>query len=118
MTTPNGMEIIESGWTVSGIQDAIKRGCKVLALIDPVENNDPLINHNKAATEANQLQGICALRAEERLLGYLQHEENENDDDNSNWEWSTNVEHSMTLRTSLMNSLLFILVELLLIFVI
>ena len=60
---------------------------KVYHLIDPFENIDPLINDNEAANEANQLQGICSLTANELLLGYSRNEESENDGDNSNWEW-------------------------------
>ena len=85
MTTPNGMEIIESGWTASGVQDAMKVGSKGLPPIDPFEDIDPLIKDNEAANEANQQQAICALTADKLSLGYLHHEESENDD--SDWEW-------------------------------
>ena len=84
MTTLNGME---SSWRASYIQDAIKLGSKSLPPIDPFEDNYPLINDKKVANEANQLQAICVLTAEEFLLGYSRHEQTENDDDNSDWEW-------------------------------
>ena len=66
ITTPNGMEIIESGWITSGVQNAIKLGSKGLPPIDTFENVGPLINENEASNEANQVQAICALTAEER----------------------------------------------------
>lgn len=47
---------------------------KVYQLIDPFENIDPLINNNEVANEANQMQGICSLTANELSLGYSRHE--------------------------------------------
>ena len=87
MTTPNDMEIIESGWRVSGIQDASNLGSKGLLPIDrDIEDIDPLINDNEAANEANQLEATFTLTAEELSLGYSRYEESENEDDYSDWE--------------------------------
>lgn len=49
MTTPNDVEIIESGWTASGMKDAIKFDSKGLPLIDSFESIEHLINDNEAA---------------------------------------------------------------------
>ena len=87
MTTPNDMEIIEGGWRTSCIQDAIKLGSKGLPPINPFEDIDPFINDNEAVNEANHLQAICVLTAEELSLGYSCHKGSENDYGDSNWEW-------------------------------
>ena len=49
MTTPNDVEIIESGWRASGMRDAIKFDSKGLPLIDSFESIEHLINDSEAA---------------------------------------------------------------------
>ena len=84
MTTPNDVEIIESGWRASGMKDTIKFDSKGLPPIDSSESIEQLINDNEAANQANQLQAICSLTAKEHSFGYSRHEESKNDDGNSN----------------------------------
>ena len=49
MTTPNDVEIIESGWRASGMKDAIRFDSKGLPLIDSFESIEHLINDSEAA---------------------------------------------------------------------
>lgn len=49
MTTPNDVEIIESVWRASGMEDAIKFDSKGLPPIDSFESIKQLISDNKAA---------------------------------------------------------------------
>ena len=110
------MEIIERGWRTSSIQSAIKLGSKGIPSIDSLEDIDHLINDKEAANETNQLPLIYALTAKELYLVVHPTKRVKMTMTIAIGNESTSMEHSMPSRTSLINSLLWIVGELLLMF--
>ena len=70
MTSSKGFELIESGWTSSGIKDAINLGLENLPSIDPFENLDPMINEVQDINRLHNLRltAIACLTKEDHVV--------------------------------------------------
>ena len=57
MTTPEGEQVIPSGWSAEGIRDALKNRETCLEPLDPFANIDPLVSQPSVEQdESNMLQ--------------------------------------------------------------
>ena len=66
MTTDKGKDIIESGWRVAGILDALKLGLEKLPSIDSIGDIAPKLNDDDQSDEI-KLLALCDITAEEFL---------------------------------------------------
>ena len=88
MTIDLGKELIESGWTVAGIMDALKLGLERLQSIDPVGDIAPMLNYDDQSDKVTLL-ALCFVITEEFVALSGPANDNESDGDS---EWEEDVE--------------------------
>ena len=91
MTTSKGKEIIDSGWKVTGISDAVKLGSSKLPPIDPFHEIDPMLGDESESSNCHLL-ALCDVTAEEfellcgKKLGLEKDDIVTDDETSSEWE--------------------------------
>ena len=58
MTTPNGEQVIPSGWSAAGITNALKNGKTCLEPLDPFADIDPLVSEPSAEQDDSNILQI------------------------------------------------------------
>ena len=90
MTTSKGKEIIDSGWKVTGISDAVKLGSSKLPPIDPFHEIDPMLGDESESSNCHLL-ALCDVTTQEFELLCGKQLVPENDDavtdDKTDSEW-------------------------------
>ena len=82
MTTPEGEQVISSGWSVAGITNAqIKNGETCLEPLDPFADIDPLVSESSIEQDDSNI-----LQMDEGLVQHLSSKD-EKDSCNSKWEF-------------------------------
>ena len=90
MSMPKEKEIIDIGWKIAGIFDALEFGSSKMLSIDPFQDIDAMLSNDVEQSDDSHLLAICDVTAEEfeALCG---NKIQENDDDtNSEWEEAEN----------------------------
>ena len=80
MTTPNGEQVIPSGWSAAGITNALKNGKTCLEPLDPFADIDPLVSEPSVEQDDSNI-----LQIDEGLIQHLS-SKNEKDSCDSEWE--------------------------------
>ena len=80
MTTPEGEQVISSGWSVAGITNAqIKNGETCLEPLDPFADIDPLVSESSVEQDHSNIFQIDK--------GLIQHLSSEDEKDSCDSEW-------------------------------
>ena len=80
MTTPEGEQVISSGWSTAGITNAkMKNGETCLEPLDPSADIDPLVSYPSAEQDDNDILQIDK--------GFIQHLSSEDEKDSCGSEW-------------------------------
>ena len=66
MTTPEGEQVISSGWSAAGITNALKNGETCLEPLDPFADIDPLVSEPSVEQDDGNM-----LQIEEGLIQHL-----------------------------------------------
>ena len=80
MTTPEGEQVISSGWSAAGITNALKNGETCFEPLDPFADIDPLVSQPSVEQDDGNM-----LQIKEGLIQHLP-SENEKDSCDSEWE--------------------------------
>ena len=81
MTTPEGEQVISSGWSTAGITNALKNGETCLEPLDPFADIDPLVSYPSVEQDDNDI-----LQIDKGLIQHLSSED-EKDSRGSEWEF-------------------------------
>ena len=80
MTTPEGEQVISTGWSAAGITNALKNGEACFEPLDPFADIDPLVSQPSVEQDDGNM-----LQIKEGLIQHLP-SENEKDSCDSEWE--------------------------------
>ena len=81
MTTPEGEQVISSGWSAAGITNALKNGETCLEPLDPFADIEPLVSEPSVEQDDSNI-----LQINEGLIQHLSAEDKKDSCD-SEWEF-------------------------------
>ena len=81
MTTPEGEQVISSGWRAAGVTNALKNGETCLEPLDPFADIDPLVSEPSVEQDDSNI-----LQIDKGLIQYLSSED-EKDSCDPEWEF-------------------------------
>ena len=79
ITTPEGEQVISSGWSAAGITNALKNGETCLEPLDPFADIDPLVSESSFEQDDSNILQIDK--------GLIQHLSSEDEKDSCDSEW-------------------------------
>ena len=79
ITTPEGEQVISSGWSAAGITNALKNGETCLEPLDPFADIDPLVSESSVEQDHSNIFQIDK--------GLIQHLSSEDEKDSCDSEW-------------------------------
>ena len=81
MTTPEGEQVISSGWSAAGVTNALKNGETCLESLNPFADIDPLVSEPSVEQDDSNI-----LQIDKGLIQYLSSED-EKDSCDPEWEF-------------------------------